>query len=470
VGELLKYLSRVSLRAGADGSNSSLLVGFTEVMSSNRNSIDHGRIRVAQKGTTLLAVTVAACAACVEKAGTRPPPSPPVALPVEVALETQHQTIAGFGASSAWTASSLTDAEADQFFSPDTGIGLSLLRVRIAPDGTTEELAAESAVARGVSVWATPWSPPGEWKDNGSTNNGGHLLSTEAQAWADRLADFAQGMANSGVTLSALSAQNEPGFSANWETCLYTAAQLTAFIRDNLGPALATRGLATPIIAPESQNWKDFPKFADAILADPVASTYVGMLATHDYGGTPAVYSANGKQVWQTEVSDPNKGVDPGIDSGLRVAQKIHDHLVNADVSAWHYWWLKPRGDQPADNSALTGLDGQLTRRGYVLGNWSRFVRPGFVRVEATPNPQDQVSVSAFADPASGRLVIVAINQGTEDAEQIFSIPGTGVTVVTPWITSADFALVPAAAMPLTDTNFTFTLPGRSVTTLVGDP
>jgi len=423
---------------------------------------------------TLFAAAVSALAtACVQNAGQRPTPDSASAenLPVQIDLATQHQVIAGFGASSAWTAGSLTDAEADQFFSPDKGIGLSLLRVRITPNATTDELAtAKKAAARGVAVWAAPWSPSADLKDNNDTINGGSLIPGMEQTWADRLAGFAKGMADAGVPLAALSAQNEPGFKANWETCIYTADQLAAFIRDNLGPALVAQGLSIPILAPETQNWNSFPKYADAILADPASAGYVAILASHDYGSAPSLYvpaQTAGKQVWETEVYDATKAVDPGIDSGLRVAQKIHDHLVNAEVSAWHYWWLKPRFD---DNSALTGLDGQLTRRGYVLGNWSRFVRPGFVRVEATPNPQFNVAVTAFADPVSGRLVIVAINRDTVDLEQVFSIPGTVVAAVTPWITSADLALAAAAPVPVSDSTFTVTLPKRSVTTLVGDP
>ena len=125
--------------------------------------------------------------------------------------------------------------------------------MRITPGGTTDELAtAQIAMAHGVSVWAAPWSPPAEWKTNGSTINGGSLVPEDAQAWADRLAAFVKQMAADGVPLWALSAQNEPGFKASWETCVYSPADLVAFIRDNLGPAWAAQGLDTPILAPET--------------------------------------------------------------------------------------------------------------------------------------------------------------------------------------------------------------------------
>ena len=447
---------------------------FNRAMSNRVGPFDRFRIRWATVAVTA-AAALALATGCVESAGNQKPVTPVQEnLPVQVELATQHQAIAGFGASSAWTAPSLTDAEADQFFSPDTGIGLSLLRVRIAPDGTTDELAtAQSAAARDVSVWATPWSPPAEWKDNGSTVNGGSLIPGDAQAWADQLAAFAAQMAAAGVPLFALSAQNEPGYQATWESCLYSPAQLVAFIRDNLGPALTAQGLTIPILAPETQNWNSFAGYADPILADEPCAAYVGILATHDYGGAPFLYPSDqtvGKQVWETEVSDGTRGSDPGIDSGLRVAKMIHDHLVIAEVNAWHYYWLKPRTDTAPDNSALTTIDGQITRRAYVLGNWSRFVRPGFVRVDATASPQYYVYVTAFADPASDRVVIVAINLNSTDAEQVFSIPGSVLAAVTPWITSADLALAPTDPVALADAGFAFTLPGRSVTTFVGDP
>jgi glucuronoarabinoxylan endo-1,4-beta-xylanase len=298
----------------------------------------------------------------------------------------------------------------------------------------------------------------------------GTVLNPEnAQGWANTLAAFAKGMADAGVPLLALSAQNEPNFYTDqWDTCIYQPTDLVAFIRDNLGPALAALEPNLPILAPETQGWNSLARFADPILADPGAASYVGILATHDYGsGFPFVYPAAGKQVWETEVYDPAKQSDPGIDSGLTVARMIHDHLVVGEVSAWHYWWLKYA---TADNGALMNA-GQLTRRAYALGNWSRFVRPGFVRVDATPDPQYGVFVSAFVNPTSGRVVIVAINQNTVDVEQTFSISGSVLpAAVTPWITSAGLALEPAAAVPIADATFTFTLPGRSVTTFVGDP
>src|SRR4051812_1826737 len=264
-------------------------------------------LRNCLRGPLLLAVTAAVAAGCFDS-GARPnltPPPPPG--PAAIDLTQTYQRIDGFGASSAWTATNISDALADQFFSPDTGIGLSLLRVQIKPDGTTAELAtAKKAVARGAKVWAAPWSPPGEWKDNGATTNGGSLLDANRQDWANRLATFASSMAAQGVPLVAISAQNEPNYKASWDTCLYTPTQLVTFVRDFLGPALAAQSLTVPVMAPETQGWDQFARFADPLLADSTTVGMLGPIATHYYAGLPSDYQlakAAGKVLWETEVS-----------------------------------------------------------------------------------------------------------------------------------------------------------------------
>ena len=405
--------------------------------------------------------------------GDRPdyvPPQPPG--PVQIDLSVTYQRIDGFGASSAWTATNLSDALSDQFFSPETGIGLSLLRVQIKPDGSTAELAtAKKAVARGAKVWGAPWSPPGEWKTNGITTNGGSLLDEHRQDWANRLAGFATSMAGQGIPLVAISAQNEPNYTATWDTCRYTPAQMVTFIRDFLGPALAAAGQNVPVMAPETQGWDGFGSFATPLMADSVATGMIGPLAMHYYAGKPydfAPAKAAGKVLWETEVSDDkvDKSLDTTIDSGLRVATMIHDNLVSGGVSAFHYWWLMPgSGD---GNGALTA-NGALLPRAWVMGNWSRFVRPGFVRVSATPKSQDYVFVTAFVDPAGTRVVVVAINQLPDGLSQDFTIAGGTVAQLTPWTTATGKNLQAQPAVSVADGAFTYTLPGYSVTTFVGD-
>jgi glucuronoarabinoxylan endo-1,4-beta-xylanase len=410
---------------------------------------------------------------CSDSARNRPALPEEEPETVSVALGETHQHISGFGASTAWTAPNLSDELSDQLFSVDTGIGLSLVRLRIHPSGDTGEVGtAEKAVARGARVWASPWTPPGMWKTNNSDTNGGSLLPEHYQDWADRLAAFAKTMSDRGLPLAMLSAQNEPNWTAEWETCRWMESELVTFIRDYLGPALVAHGVETPILAPETIGWTSIAAYANALLADPEARKFVGAVATHGYGGAAFAYpepAAHDKEFWVTELDDGSEGADRTMSSGLRVAGLIHEHLTVASVSAWHYWWISPRSDLPITTNGALLDDQGLTRRAYVLGNWSKFVRPGFVRVSATPQPQRGVRVTAFRDASASRVVIVAVNHHFEDKEQSFSVDTAGFETFSRVVTSDADALLEVEPVSAVDGSFAVTLPALTVTTFVAD-
>jgi glucuronoarabinoxylan endo-1,4-beta-xylanase len=394
--------------------------------------------------------------------------------PAIVDLAVQHQVIAGFGACPAWSCPTMEDWMADAFFSADSGLGMSLIRLHIVPDGISLEMqAARQAVARGALVWAAPWSPPAGWKDNHDVNNGGHLLPEHRQDWADRLASFVENAAAEGVPLIGISPQNEPGYlpepPLSWETCEYTPESLMEFVRDYLGPALVKRGLATKVIAPETDGWNTYDSFATALANDSLAMTYVGPIATHSYSGAPHVpeiVRRSGHPVWQTEYTDLNVNEDTGLESALKVATCIHDDLVYGNVSAWHHWQFV--ASEPYVYSGMM-IGREMTHRGWVIGNWSRFVRPGFIRVEATASPQDGVLLSAFSDPATTRMVVVIVNTRDMDLSQDVSITnGALPAAFTAWVTSGTLSLEQSGSLAVTKKGLvTVPLPARSVTTLV---
>jgi hypothetical protein len=107
------------------------------------------------------------------------------------------------------------------------------------------------------------------------------------------------------------------------------------------------------------------------------------------------------------------------------------------------------------------------TKRLFVLGNYSRFVRPGFLRVEATASPQcgKDVEVSAYYDAPSQSLVIVAINADTASVTQGFSFDGVVTSALSPWVTSSSQSLSPGDPIAA-GSRVVATLPAQSVTTL----
>jgi len=395
-----------------------------------------------------------------------------------------HQKMDGFGASDAWQGTPFTTQQADLLFDPVKGIGLSLLRVGIDPNGgflgAAEGTNAKMAYARGAVVWAAPWSPPAGSKDNNNTSNGGHLLAGAYDAWATKLAAFATMMQQQGVPLFGVSAQNEPDFVASYLSCIYSAAQMNAFIAV-LGPKLAALNPKPKLIAPEpdvwSHLWVNGDDYGDAILKDSTASSFVDVLATHDYGHAPIAHAQISKPIWETEVAGIQGtgncpavcyGPNATIDNGILVAQWIRDAIVVGGASAWHYWWVFPAG---ADNEGLFLQNGTITKRLFTLGNFSKFVRPGWVRADVSGPIPNGVSILAFENPKDQSIAIVIINANGSPITVPLFVAGTGwPSTLTPWTTSAMDDLAMKNTIGVSTGHAMATLDGASVTTLVGKP
>ncbi|MGO9587392.1 MAG: hypothetical protein ACLP2Y_14450 [Limisphaerales bacterium] len=374
-----------------------------------------------------------------------------------------HQSIDGFGASSAWTAPNLSDSQADMFFSTNNGIGLSLLRNRIAPDGTTLELVTmQKAQARGARVWSTPWSPPAIYKDTNSVNGGDFVSSaSNYEGYASQLAAYAANMKNNGVNLYAVSIQNEPDAWTSYESCLWTAQQFHDFLPYLYDALAASNAASTKILMPEYSRWQF--NLATNAMNDTSTAAMVGVLAAHSYGSLAAPVNNYGKALWETEVCTTD-AFDGSITNALYWAGQIHAFMTVAQVNAWHYWWLIPGG---TDNEGLTDQTGNPAKRMYVLGNYSRFVRPGYYRIGVT-NTANSTLVSGYKDPVSGNFAIVAINPNSGSVTQVFNFTGFTAGTVTPWITSGALSLAQQSAQAVNGTAFTNVLPALSVSTFVG--
>jgi O-glycosyl hydrolase len=410
-----------------------------------------------------------------------------------------YQYIRGFGASSAWHTSAFSTALATDFWDSTntvvnagvtsaSGIGLSMLRCHIPDDNPTTgtsvtdqgELAVmQQAKALGVTqIWATEWTPPNAYKTNGmpygdpnNTFNGAGTGSPNANdtGYAQYLINYINYIQSQGVTLLAVSPQNEPDQDVTYESALWTAGQFDVFV-PVFGAALQTAGLSTKLIITEHS--KDNLSLAAAAMDDTNAAKYIDVIAGHLYGGGPNSLASGGftqltnQENWETEIYDQvSASPDPSMVSGLYVAGLIQNCLVNAGMNVFHYWWLQSTA---TDNGGLVESNGTIAKRMYVLGNWSRFVRPGSYRISATANPSAGVSISAYKNTNSGQYIIIAINANTSAVNQTFSLTGITSTSVTPWLTDANDNLTQKAAVAVTGGSFTYSLPVSSVVSFVG--
>jgi glucuronoarabinoxylan endo-1,4-beta-xylanase len=394
---------------------------------------------------------------------------------VTINISSLQQKIRGFGCSSAW-AGSLNDPtnDPDTLWSTTKGAGLTMLRIRYG-DGLG---VAKAAVPYGVTVWMTPWGTgsngaPGGPDTTTETNpngcNGSMPVLTNPQGLASSLVSWVQMAASQGVPIYAVSAENEPDSCGINQTTSYSASELATWIGSALGSAMSNIGVK--VIAPETQNACGFSGYFSAIQSNSAAWSDVSIFASHEYGcGTlpsePSIASA-GKEYWETEVDTGSvNGDNDGMPSALHLAQTIHDDLTMANLNAWHYWWL-----WAGATSGLYDTDTKVWRKAlWVMGNFSRFARPGYMRVSTSGNPPSGVAVSAYVNPSSGALVIVAINNNTSSTNLPLYISSSPPCTLIPWETSASNNLVQGSAITVANSRVSLALTGQSVTTFVGMP
>ncbi|GCE14605.1 glycoside hydrolase family 30 protein [Tengunoibacter tsumagoiensis] len=425
----------------------------------------------------------------------------------QISLSNTHQTIDGFGGSGAqlgaYDLQSLPDATRTQIldllFSQTNGAGLSIVRSEICggADYNTDNFECKSiepqqgtwnwssdgeeiwlmnqAKNRGVSTFmSTSWSPPAWMKTNNSTV-GGTLSSDKYQAYADYLTQYVLNYKSRfGIDMYALSPQNEPDSNSTWPSSLMDGNQLKDFIHNYLKPDFQQNNITTKIIMPEVGNWSNVPSYANPILTDSNTSNDVDIMAGHSYDGHyDPLANTQGKPIWESEVSsgDPN---DSGMGSGLSWAMKVHNFMVTTQASAWLYWEFISQRCCADQQYSLISVDFNnntyiANKRLFTLGNYSRFVRPGYQRIDVTENPTSGVYLSAYKDPASSKVVVVAINQNGGDQALSLQTSDFQSSSLTPYVTSSTQNLAQQTPVTATGNTFAVTLPAQSVTTFVGD-
>jgi len=414
---------------------------------------------------------LAGCGGGGSSTGTPPPPPPPTNT-ATVDFGSSNQTIRGFGGSDAWMPI-MPSAEVNALFGTGSGeIGLSILRVRIDPSSVnagsqwdTEVTNAQNAIAAGsnVIVIATPWTPPAAWKSNNDVNNGGSLNSTNYADYANYLESFVTYMANANplVNLYGISMQNEPDANATYESCVWDGPTMDTWVAGNASV------LTTRLIMPESADFNT--SFSDPALSDPNAVGKIAIIAGHLYGASPFLYTnavAAGKEVWMTEHYLSPAGAQPAIGDALQAALEIHDSLTVGDYNAYVWWWVADwNPGSGTTNTGLVDTNNQPTYFGWAMAQFSRFIRPGYIRSNATYDASANVFVSAYK--GNGHFVIVAINTATTDVDQAFNIQNQTLSSMTPYLTTPTEAMAQQSAVSVSGNQFTYTLPAQSIATFV---
>jgi len=389
-----------------------------------------------------------------------------------VDFDSLHQIIRGFGGANLFFFGrpDMTDSEIETAFGTGDGqLGFTILRLGIDPDSSRWSLyisTAKIAHDLGALIFASPWNPPYNMLE--IVNNQNHLRYDKYDAYPTHLNSFNTYMANNGVPLYGVSVQNEPDYG-DWTR--WTADEMLTFMKNN------AEKIQTRVIAPESFQFRR--NMSDPILNDSVACANLGILGGHIYGGGLAAYplaEEKGKEVWMTEYlinsGNPptNLSIDTGWTGAIQTAESING-CMNANMNAYVWWYIVRYYGPISDGTYAT--KGEVTKKGYVMSQFARFIRPGYYRVESSVNPSSflsNVSVSAYKDPSSSKVVIVAINTGTTEAEIVFKLQnGTNMMTFTPYTTSASKNCEQGSAFDATNGNFNYIQEPSSIITFVSN-
>ena len=442
---------------------------------------------------------------------------------VTVQMDQTHQMIEGFGLNTALGGGSVPW---DTFFTTTgSGLGMSIVRVAMSSNGSLSgSIPPKSYNAK---IIGSAWTAPANCKDNNNTQKGGHLLTSCYDSWSTTIANFAKSQG-----LYAMGAANEPDFGScgssigppcngDYDSMVYTATEMVNFLKV-LGPKMKSAGVK--LLAPEPSEWlhlwsntsatgstvSNHPNSSDPLKCgcfgnDPVSTGCasncstgggydyghfmakdadvwgsIDILGTHEYDTQKAMPwpsdvdgGKRSKEVWETEVSGvmywPEQGPSSDIKNGLAVAGWVHSALVVGEASAWLHWWYQASGSNDNEGLVLQGSTA-LTKRCYTVGNYSKFVRPGYMMVTVSGNSNTDLLISAFTG-TGGAVVVVAVNKGSAAVNVPIAITGgTAPSMMTPYVTSSSDNLAAKTAVAVSGGSFMASLAAQSVTTFVSTP
>ncbi|WP_379963726.1 glycoside hydrolase family 30 beta sandwich domain-containing protein [Epilithonimonas sp. UC225_85] len=390
---------------------------------------------------------------------------------LDVDASQKYQTIDGFGYTltggsvqviNQLSATKKEELLQDLFAAKDNSIGISYIRLSIGasdlnsdvfsyddmPAGQTDVSLANFSLSKdqalidmlkkiltinpNIKIMATPWSPPVWMKDNGSSV-GGSLQPQYYNVYAQYFVKYIQGMKAQGITVDAITPQNEPLHPGNNPSLLMTAPQQATFIKNNLGPAFQAANITTKIVLYDHNC--DKPEYPMEILADADAAKYVDGSAFHLYAGNISVLS-------NVHLAYPAKNLyftEQWTGSTSSFSDDLIWHSKNVIIGSMRNWskialeWNLANDPQfnPHTNGGCTQCKGAITVSTseaftknvgyYIIAHASKFVPQNSQRIAST-QPGNLSSV-AFVTP-NGKTTLIVLNEG--NAAENFNIKFNG--------------------------------------------
>lgn len=263
-------------------------------------------------------------------------------------------------------------------------------------------------------------------KAHGNEGELSNLPKENYVEFAEYVFDVVEHFIEGGIKVRYISPINEPQWE--WinkqEGCHYEPDEVVELLRVFVHEIEKRPKLVNvEITGPECGEWGNTNyKYCEAILGDKELSKYFKTLDNHSYWSSKEAKKEfakwihnnyDGVSLRTSEWCEMVKGQDYTMDSALNLAEEIYDDLTILDVVSWQYWIAVSCYDfrdgliyvNPNDHSM------KLTKRLWAMGNYSKFVRPGFTRIDVTTS-NDRLKVTAFR--SDNKIVLVIINSSKD--------------------------------------------------------
>lgn len=420
---------------------------------------------------------------------------------------TRKQTVTGFGGAccdGAMKPFGDDNACVGRLFGPRSKIGLNILRMEISPSFTGDNWgdydwngslpSAKTVKNRGGIVFGTPWSPPGEYKTNGTAQGGnsddqgnqrGKLREDCYDKFFPWLNTYLKWMKDHGVAVDAVSIQNEPDWWVNYSGCLYDPQDLVTLVKNYAWMLDRETFPGVRLISGEPLGFTQ--NYTDPLMQDPECRKQIDIVAGHLYGHLPLQYMKPagvlplkyGKELWMTEHSvTDNTGALPTWTDNLIFAEELNECML-AGCTGYIYWYLRAHwafcGTGESKYGAANKKD-ELLPRAFVMSHFSKNVT-GSTRLETSKDvdagreKEEILQSEQFSAYIKGDSIIVMAINAREDTRNVKITLPYNVKSGTLWLSTGNESenLCQKSNLDITEsTNFyRYEMPVQSLSTLI---
>ena len=426
-----------------------------------------------------------------------------VASTVNVDVTEEHQVIRGFGGMvhNEWQGGNgLSEADAKIAFGTGEGtIGLNTLRIPVyANSGSFNKEVNAAKYAKKYAgddfiLYATPWTSPYAGANQ-------HMAASNYQKYVDHLNSFTAYMKEQGVPLYAISISNEPDWCGEW--ACWSADEIYNFTK---GYADQMRKNGTKVISTESFQYNK--GLYDKVLNDANALKNWDILGAHFYASDRntgdnffqyALADQKGIERWMTEHYTESQG--SGNDwrtirntgdqanqnrrdtvNAMDVGYEIHRAMVVGNFTQYTWWYIRRCYGLIMEKDFGNKLQvpqneiGKISKRGYVMSQFARFVRPGAIRVGATAKPEANLFASAYKSADGDSVIVVLVNRDYGKSKEVtVKVSGADVQTFRMYTTSEAKNALDEGEVEVKDGSVTITMDAGNtnnkdcIVTLVG--